>query len=139
MMQKIDATVRRETMYIAAAVGVMSLLLQSVFLIAGQWHYTVLLGNLLSGAAAVANFFLMGLTVQNALQKEEKQAADAVKLSQRLRLLMMFVVAAVGVALPCFDTTAVILPFFFPRVAIAVRPLLDRRGKDGKQEGDSNE
>lgn len=47
---KIDAIVRRETIYIAVWVGILSLLMEAVFLIIGKWDYTVLLGNLLSGA-----------------------------------------------------------------------------------------
>ena len=50
-----------------------------VFLIIGKWDYTVLLGNLLSGCAAVLNFLLMGITVQNALSKDEKSAKTAVR------------------------------------------------------------
>ncbi len=134
-MSGIDETVKRESVYIAAFVGVLSVLMQAVFLVAGHWDYTVLCGNLLSAAAAVGNFFLMGLTVQKALGKGEKEAADTMRLSQRLRLLLLFVVVAVGAAAPCFHTLAVIIPLFFPRVAIAVRPLLDKRNKnsDGKE------
>lgn len=124
ILKKVDATVRRETLYIAAAVGIMSVLMQAVFLIARRWDYTVLLGNLLSAAAVVGNFFLMGITVQNALDKDEKDAAASVKLSQQLRLLMMFLVVALGAALDCFNVFAVIIPLFFPRVAIALRPRL---------------
>lgn len=132
MLKRIDATVKRETLYIARAVGVLSLLMQSVFLVAGRWDYTVLCGNILSAATAVLNFFLMGVTVQNALHREEKDARTAVRLSQQLRLLMQFVVCAVGVALPCFHTVAVVLPLFFPRLAIAVRPLLGKGKSDGE-------
>ena len=53
-MSKIDETVKRESVYIAAFVGVLSVLMQAVFLVAGRWDYTVLCGNLLSAAAAVA-------------------------------------------------------------------------------------
>lgn len=122
ILKNVDATVKRETLYIAAAVGVMSLLLQSVFLIAQRWDYTVLLGNLLSAAAVIANFFFMGLTVQRSLDKDEKDAVTAVKFSQQIRLLMMFVVVALGAALPCFNLYSVIIPLFFPRVAVALRP-----------------
>ncbi|MBQ4396088.1 MAG: ATP synthase subunit I [Clostridia bacterium] len=122
ILKNVDATVKRETLYIAAAVGVMSLLLQSVFLIAQRWDYTVLLGNLLSAAAVIVNFFFMGLTVQRSLDKDEKDAVTAVKFSQQIRLLMMFVVVALGAALPCFNLYAVIIPLFFPRIAVALRP-----------------
>ena len=64
--KKVDGTVRKETIYIAAAVLILSMLMQAVFLIIKQWDYTVLLGNLLGGGVAVLNFFLMGLTVQKA-------------------------------------------------------------------------
>ena len=37
---------------------------------------------------------------------------------------------AVGVALPCFQSVAVVVPLFFPRIAIAFRPLLDKRKSD---------
>lgn len=124
ILKKVDATVKRETLYIAAAVGILSLLLQAVFLIIGQWDYTVLLGNLLSAAAVVGNFFLMGVTVQNALDKDEKDAASVMKLSQQLRLLMMFLVVVLGAALHCFNLAAVIIPLFFPRIAVALRPYL---------------
>ena len=122
ILKNVDAAVKRETLYIAAAVGVMSLLLQSVFLIAQRWDYTVLLGNLLSAAAVIANFFFMGLTVQRSLDKDEKDAVTAVKFSQQIRLLMMFVVVALVAALPCFNLYAVIIPLFFPRIAVALRP-----------------
>lgn len=127
-MTKIDRTVLRETKYIAAFVLVLSLLMQSVFLIAGIWNYTVLLGNILGFAAATGNFLLMGITVQKAVEKEEKEAKSLMKLSQSLRLLMMFVIALIGYLLPLFNTVTVIIPFLFPRIAIAIRPLFNKEG-----------
>jgi hypothetical protein len=126
-MKQVDTAVRRETLYIAAWVAVMSVLMQAVFLVIGRWDYTVLLGNLLGGAAAVGNFFLMGLTVQSAVNKEEKEAASMMKLSQKLRLLMLLVAAVLGVALPWFYLWATLIPLFFPRIAVAFRPVFNRR------------
>jgi len=77
-MKKIDATVLKETGFIAAFTLILSLLMQSVFLIIGKWDYTVLLGNLLGYLAAVGNFFLLGLTVQSAVEKEEKEAKSLI-------------------------------------------------------------
>lgn len=130
-LQKVHETVRRETGYIAFFVLLFSLLLQAVFLIIGKWDYTVLLGNLLSGSVAVLNFFLLGLTVQNAVRKEEKPARDLMKLSQTLRSAFLFLAALLGVLLPCFNLFSVLIPLFFPRIAIAFRPLVDRKKKDG--------
>lgn len=125
--KKVDKIVLKETKYIAAFVLILSVLMQAVFLIIGKWNYTVLLGNLLSGAAAVGNFFLMGLTVQAAINKEEKEAKNMVKLSQSGRLLLLFTAAAIGVLAPCFNIWSSIIPLFFPRIAVALRPLFMKK------------
>jgi len=117
-----DETVKRETLYIAVWVAILSAVMQAVFLIIGHWDYTVLLGNLLSGGAAVANFLLMGITVQSAVAKEEKEAKNTMKMSQSLRTLLLFAVVVLGVLLDCFNIWASIIPLFFPRIAVMFRP-----------------
>ena len=126
-MKQIDAVVKKETGYIAAWTLVLSALMQAVFLVIGKWDVTVLFGNLLSGTAAVLNFFLMGLTVQRALQKEEKEAKTFVKVSQTYRFLFLVAVLAVGLLVSCFHRWSVVIPVFFPRIAIAARPLFDKK------------
>jgi hypothetical protein len=126
-MNKVDSTVKKETLYIALFTFIFSLMLQSVYLILGRWDYTVLLGNLLGGAAATANFFIMGLTVQKALDKEEKDAKSLMKLSQSLRLFMLFAVALIGYLVPVFNMVAVVVPFLFPRIAVTLRALFIKK------------
>ena len=101
--------------------------MEAVFLIIGKWSLPVLLGNLLGGCMAVLNFFLLGLTVQKAVTKEEKEAKDAMKVSQSLRMLMLFATAALGALLPVFNIFATLIPLLFPRIAIALRPVFDRK------------
>ena len=125
-MKKIDPVVKKETKYIFLCTLIFSALMQAVFLILGKWHLTVLFGNLLGMFAAVFNFFLMGLTVQSAVLKEEKDAKNTLKLSQSYRFLFLIAVAALGVALPVFHSVAVILPLFFPRIAVGIRPMIDQ-------------
>jgi uncharacterized membrane protein len=126
-MKKIDATVIKETKYISLWVILLSVLMQSVFFVIGKWDHTVLLGNLLSGATVILNFFLIGITVQKALEKDEQDAKKTMKLSQTYRFLLLAVVLIVGAALPCFSTWAVVIPVLFPRVAIAFRPFFDKK------------
>lgn len=126
-MKNIDQTVRKETEHIACSVLILSLLMECVFLLIGKWDYTVLLGNALSAAIVILNFFLMGLTIQSATQKEEKEARNRMKLSQSLRMLMLFATAAMGSLMPYFHIAAVLIPLFFPRIAIALRPILFRK------------
>lgn len=123
-MKKIDRTVLRETVYIAMVTVIFSMLMQSVFLVISKWNYTVLCGNLLGIVAAVGNFLLMGITVQNALGKDEKDAATLMKISQRGRLFLLFLVALVAYLVPVFDLIATVIPLVFPRIAIAIRPLI---------------
>ena len=122
-MKKIDQVVIQETIYISAFVLVFSVLMQSVFLVIDKWSTAVLFGNLLGALAAIGNFFLMGLTVQASLEREEKEAKNLIKLSQSGRLFLLFGVALVGYLLPCFNIIATVLPFLFPRIAVMLRPL----------------
>ncbi len=126
-MDKIDATVKKETLYIAMATVILSTLMQAIFLITGKWDYTVLLGNLLGAVAAIGNFFVMGLGVQKALGKDEKEAKSVMKLSQTVRMLVLFVIAMVGYLVPVFNTLAVVLPYIFPRLAITLRPFFMKK------------
>ena len=122
-MEKVDRTICLETFYIIVWTVIFSFVMQAVFLLLQKWDYTVLLGNLLSAVAAIGNFYLMGITIQKAIKKEEKQAITLMRFSQTVRTLMLFVIVAVGVLLPCFHILSVLIPLFFPRIAIAFRPL----------------
>lgn len=126
-MKKVGDVVIRETKYIAAWVIILSVVMEAVFLVLRYWDYRVLLGNLLSGVFAVANFFFMGLAVEKAVTKEEKEAKNVMKTSQALRTFMLFAVAALGVSLPCFNIASSIIPLFFPRIAIAFRPFFNKK------------
>ena len=125
-MSKVDKTVLKETKYIAAFVVIFSALLQAVFLIIQKWDYTVLLGNLLGASTAVGNFFLMGLTVQKAVTKDEMEAKKVIKTSQTLRNFGLFVIGMIGVLAPVFNTITVLVPYFFPRIAILLKPFVDK-------------
>lgn len=130
LMKKIDPTVLKETGYVALFTVILSVLMQSVFLIIGKWDYTVLLGNLLGAVVATGNFFVMGLSVQKALGKEEKDARNVMKLSQTLRMFILFAFAAVGCLVPVFNTISVVVPFLFPRIAVALRAVFIKKRGD---------
>lgn len=119
----------KETAYIAAWVLILSCVMQAIFLIIGKWDYTVLLGNILSGSAVVLNFFLMGITIQKAVDMEEKDAAKAMKASQSLRMFLIFIVAVVGILAPCFSIWTTLIPFFFPRIAVALRSFFYKKSE----------
>lgn len=126
-MKKIDPTIIKETSYIGTVAFLFNIVMQSVFLIIGEWDYTVLLGGMLGFIASVGNFFLMGLSVQSAVSKDEKDAKNTMKLSQSIRLLFLFVIAVIAYVVPVFDVIAVIIPYIFPRLAIALVPILRKK------------
>lgn len=127
-MKKIDPIVIKETAYIFTFTVIFSMLMEAVFLIVKAWDYTVLLGNLLGIIAATLNFLLMGITVQTAVTKDEKDAKNLMKLSQTGRLFMMFAFALIGYLVPVFNAIAVVIPLLFPRIAIMFRPLFNKKG-----------
>ena len=126
-MSKIDKVVLRETAYIAIWTLIFSALLQSTFLMLGKWSVPVLLGNVYGAAAAVLNFFAMGLSVQKALTKEQKDVQAYIKATGTLRLFALFAVTVVGVLLFRTAVLAVAIPLLFPRAAIMLRPFFGKR------------
>jgi len=126
-MIKADSTVCRETKYIAFFCAICSIVVQCFFLLIKRWDYTVLLGNLLSLVISVGNFYLMGISVQKALSAGEAQARNIMKTSQSLRNIGIFIGVMIGVILPYFNTVCVILPIFFPRIAVSFRPLFKEK------------
>ena len=77
--------------------------------------------------------------MQSSLKKEAGAAAATLKFSQTYRLVMLLIVAGAGVLAPVFNAVATILPLFFPRIAIALRPLVDKdykKGTDGNASED---
>ena len=124
---KIDGVVLKETAYIGAWALILSAVMQAVFLAIGKWDYTVLLGNALGAGFAVLNFFLMAVTVQIAVAKEEKEARQTVKTSQSLRMLMLMLMLLLALLVPCFNPIAAAIPLLFPRIAIVFRQLFDRK------------
>ena len=123
-MKIIDKTVIKETKYITVCVIILSLIMQSVFLVINKWDYTVLFGNILMGFFSVLNFFLMGLSVAKAVTKDEKEAKSVMKLSQTYRMLLVAIVLIIGLTVPVFNNVAVIIAVFFPRIAVMFRAFL---------------
>ncbi len=161
-MKKIDSVVLRETGYITIWTVILSVLMEAVFLVLGYFDYKVVLGNLFGAFAAVLNFFLMGLSVQKAVERDSqasvpvrddadadsetdenpvavhKEAVQIMKLSQSLRMLMMIAFAAIGALAPCFNLIAVLIPFFFPRIAVMLRPVFLNRADSSKKGSENN-
>lgn len=123
-MKKISRVVLQETLYIGVWALILSAIMQAIFLIVG-WEYQMLFGNLLGAVAGVLNFFLLGLTVQKATASGDvKYAKNFMKLSQAGRMLFLVAIGIVGAVIPSvFNIWATLIPLFFPRIALLIRPL----------------
>ena len=137
---KPDRTVLRQTGRLAAGVAILVVLMFVVYAILGRFTPGVLGGGLFTGVLSVANFFIMGLTVQGianrAAEKQRddeeletfsKQMENRMRLSRNLRMIALFVLIVVGIRLLGFDALATILPIAFPTVVIRVLQIIDIR------------
>ena len=150
---KIEPAVREQTKAVAVGVLILTVLMIGVFLVIGQFDWTVLTGAALGAVTGIANFFLMAMTLQKAAdgmenypapapeaeegQEDEKDAPlsegakkgrSSYRLSYALRMLGVGAVAALGVALPFFNTYAVLIPLLFPGLVIRVIGMRAQKG-----------
>ncbi len=122
---RVQEATRRETGHIALGVLAFSAVMHLVYLAIGRWEPGVLWGNLLGGGFAVANFFLLGLTVQKiAAEGDEKRAKLKLRGSYTLRMLLMLLVVVLAVKLPVFVWPAAVIPLLFPRLTILAMQLM---------------
>lgn len=155
-MIKVQETVRKETLRIAAGTAVLTVLMVAVFLIIGLFDIAVLLGALLGCAFAVLNFFLLALSVQKAAEEmngvklpplEENednpdetpqppispQAANAKKrmqLSYTGRMLLTVLLAVVALNVPWLNPVAALVPQLFPRLVIQMWSIGQKKRKE---------
>lgn len=136
---KLQKAVRQETVAVAAGTGIGCIALILLFLIvylifpqsAVRFDYRVVLGALCGGAVAVANFFLMAVTVQNVVNVENRDdALRMMRVSYRNRMLMRGIWIIVAIFAPCFHYAAGIIPLFIPSLVIKIRGI--RMGITGK-------
>ena len=132
---KIDGTVKKETAYVAIAEAILIAIMLAVYLIISKFTLNVLFAALTSGAVAVLNFFVMGLTVQKAVTvDDDSDRRKLIRASQLVRLLVMGVIVIVCAVFPKLDIFALFIPLFFPRLFAQARGIYGAV-KDGKNGG----
>ena len=122
-MNKVDPAIIKETGFIALVTFILSVILESVFLIIGMWDFSVLLGNLLGAVIGILNFFLMGLGLQKALNKEAKEAKATVSFSHTIRFFLMAAVIVLAIILDIFNVLSAVLSLFFPTIGVYIRAI----------------
>ena len=132
---KIAPAVKKETGHIALGTAVGVAIMLAVFAVLGRLDAGVAVSGILGGALAVANFFLLGLTVQKIADGQpEDRARKWMQFSYNMRMLLMVVWLIVALAVPFFNWIAALVPLLMPRLTIAV---MQATGMYRKETGDT--
>ena len=134
---KPQEAVVKETGHIAIGTLILTAVMLAVFAIIGRFNLNVLFGGLYGCALAVANFFFLGLTVQQIAESaqtgSEEVDPDAVKLaklkmrqSYMLRMLLGAGLLIVALAVLKLNWIACVCPLIFPKITISVMNAIHR-------------
>ena len=126
-------TALRTTAPIALGVTILTGLTLLVYALVGYFRLPVLWGAIAGTVLATGNFFLMALSAGTAADKAQNQDVKGgqavMQLSYIFRLVILFVLLAVGVKFLGFDPLASVLPVVFVRPVITVYALFLKKGE----------
>ena len=115
-----------ETLGVAAMIGIFALL--------GSFDSSVLLGGIVGGAVAVANFLAMAIGVNIAADKAEQQDVKggqaAIKGSYMLRMIGMAVVLFAFARSGLCNVIALVVPLLFVRMIINIMEFFRKERDD---------
>lgn len=145
-MRKPDSAVLAQTARVAAGVAILVALMLVVYAIIGRLTPAVICGGLYSGALGVANFLVMGIVVQGITERmaererTEQEIADMslqmsnrMKISYNMRMIALFALLVLGIAVFHFDPVATILASVFPSIVVRILQIMEaRRAPDGE-------
>ena len=114
----------KETAIVALGQVICITVMIGVFALLGQFDRSVLLGGILGGVAAVANFFFMAVGASLAADKAENQDVKGgkatVQLSYIVRMAVLAVVLFALVKSGLCNVITVVLPLAFTRPILTV-------------------
>ena len=122
----------QETGVIAIGEAVGVALMIGVFALLGKFDRTVLLGGMVGGLLAVANFFAIAVVTTLAADRAEKQDVQGgVKLVQGaypIRMLVLAVTLILCAKSGYFNVVALALPLLFVRPTITIAEFFRKKG-----------
>jgi len=127
--------VRKETLRqtgivaLGEAIGVAAML--GIFALLGEFDGSVLLGGVVGGLVAVANFFAMAVAVHIAADKAEKQNVKGgqatIKSSYLLRMIAMVLVLVAFARSGLCNVIALVIPLVFVRFTLTLWEFFRRK------------
>ena len=123
----------KETAIVSLGVGTCVAVMIGIFALLGYFDWKVLVGGIIGGVLAVANFFFMAISASLAADKAEKQDVKGgqalVRNSYMLRIIVLFVIlfacAKGGIANPI----ALVLPLVFVRPVLTLAEFFKKKGE----------
>ncbi|MBQ8109377.1 MAG: hypothetical protein IJ124_04330 [Clostridia bacterium] len=139
-MKKPGKAVLTQTARVAVGVAALVAVMLAVYAIIGRLSVSVACGGVYSGALGILNFFVMGMMVQSVTermaerQRTEKEIEDLtiqmqnrMKISYNMRMIALFGLLVLGIAVFKFDPLATILPSVFPSIVIRVLQIIEAK------------
>ena len=124
--------VLRQTLVVALgeAIGVAAMI--GIFALLGQLDTSVLLGGLVGGMVAVANFFVMAIGVNIAADKAEKQDVKGgqmlIQMSYFGRTIGLFLILVLCAKSGIFNLIALVIPLVFTRPILTITEKYNKKG-----------
>ena len=117
---KLSSVVAENVKKIAVLNLILTAIENVVFRMLSAWNAGVLWGSLLGYILSVVNFLWLGVSVQNAVEREQKQAQIYMQSTYMARTVMVAAVFAISIISPVFNWIAVLPPVFFTRISIII-------------------
>ncbi|MEG1801096.1 MAG: ATP synthase subunit I [Oscillospiraceae bacterium] len=115
---KLDAEVVKQVKNIAMYNGALTAVLNLVFFFIGKWDYTVLLGSLLGYSMSLISFIFLGISIQKAMEKEQKQAQAYMQSTYIGRMALTVVMIVIAITVPAINWVSAVIPLVFTRISI---------------------
>lgn len=136
---KLDKSVRAELWYVAAGLIVCDAALCAVYVLIGEFDYTVPLGALWGSVFAFLRMYLLARHVQAVAacgEAEKELAQKRLRSSYFIRMLILVAAVVAGIALPFLNYIAALVPFLVPQPVMMLRKaIVSRRAQKEADHG----
>lgn len=125
--------VLKETALVFAGVMVCVALMCAVYAMLGKFGTDVVLGGVVGGVLATANFFFMAVGAELAADKAEQDNVSGgkalIQSSYIIRLVVLFVILFACAKSGWFDAIALVLPLVFVRPVLSICEFFRKAGE----------
>lgn len=120
----------QETRFVAKGVVICSFLFLAASLLFQFFSVPLLLGAVLGGAYAVANFLLIGYSVQESLAKVPEKAKSYMSRQYFMRMALTALVIFLAIEVDFINPWGLIPALFYPKLSIYARSIYQYATRD---------